>query len=179
MNMSTPHVGSVGFRFCLRSFRHHWKLFGCMLEIDIPRKLEVIPVRDVRRFLVESCGLTKSDVDNAECGNEDLQQVFLWALGLEQAPRSNHYCTATTAYHLQSITYYLPPTTYYLLQVCPRPRRPFSRCVPPLCAPPRRICICFSRSAFCIANCLYFFHPILRSVLMTRRVLGPMLTYCC
>lgn len=141
MNMSTPHVGSVGFRFCLRSFRHHWKLFGCMLEIDIPRKLEVIPVRDVRRFLVESCGLTKSDVDNAECGNEDLQQVFLWALGLEQAPRSNRYCTATTAYHLQSITYYLPPTTYYLLQVCPRPRRPFSRCVPPLCAPPPPICI--------------------------------------
>ena len=106
MNMSTPHVGSVGFRFCLRIFRHHWKLFGCIFEIDIPRKLEVIPVRDVRRFFVESCGLTKSDVDNAECGNEGLQQVFLWALGLEQAPRRNHYCTATTAYRWQSMTYY-------------------------------------------------------------------------
>ena len=160
-------------------FRHHWKLVGCMFGIDIPRKLEVIPVRDVRRFLVELRGLTKSDVDNAECGNEGLQQVFLWALGLEQAPRSNRYCTATTAYHLQSITYYLPPTTYYLLQVCPPPGGPFFRCVPPLCAPPPPHMYIFSRSAFCIANCLYFFHPILRSVLMTRRVLGPMLTYCC
>ena len=111
-----------------------------MLEIDIPRKLEVIPVRDVRRFLVESRGLTKSDVDTAECGNEDLQQVFLWALGLEQAPRSNHYCTATTAYRLQSMTYYLPPTTYYYRCArAPDDRSP-DVCLP-FASPPRRICI--------------------------------------
>ena len=109
-----------------------------MFEINLPRKLEVIPVRDVRRFLVESCGLTKSDVDNAECGNEDLQQVFLWALGLEQAPRSNHYGNYGPPFAID----YLLFTPYMLLPTTGAPAPPttgLQMCASPL-RPPRRIC---------------------------------------
>ena len=92
-------------------------------------------MRDVRRFLVESCGLTKSDVDNVECGNEDLQQVFLWALGLEQAPRSNHYSN----YGLPLAVYYLLPTPYKLLPTTGAPAPPttgLQMCASPLRPPP-------------------------------------------
>ncbi len=92
---------------------------------------------DVRSFLVESGGLTKSDVDNAEYGNEDLQQVFLWALGLEQAPRSNRYGNygLPFAIHYVPIIYLLQVITYYRCARAPDDRSP-DVCLPFAPPPP-------------------------------------------
>ena len=123
VNMSTPHVGSVGFRFCLRSFRHHWKLFGCMFEIDIPRKLEVIPVRDVRRFLVESCGLTKIERRRQRGVRERGP-----AAGLPLGPRSRAGALQQpllySNYGLPLAIYYLLPAPYNLLPTTGVPAPP-------------------------------------------------------